>query len=268
MEGKINASIIDNLIIHTYTSPENGWSVNSHIIELPSQLLVVDAQLLIPYAEEVADYAASLGKPISRLYVTHHHPDHFFGATAFNTSISALTETAEMIEATADLFAGSMHARLGDLVPAKAPRVAQIIQAGTEIFDDIELEFIHLKNAETVDALIIALPNHGILITQDMIYNRIHPYLGDMAFDSWMQDLEHFKSQKKYVHIFPGHGKPGGTELYDLMLGYLAAARRIYQQSTTFTEFITAIKEARPDYYNDALLNLSQRYLFPKKNES
>jgi hypothetical protein len=39
--------------VHTFTAPEDGWLVTSHIIELPSQLLVVDAQYTLPYAHEV-----------------------------------------------------------------------------------------------------------------------------------------------------------------------------------------------------------------------
>ena len=43
--------------IHTFTGPEDGWLVNSHIIEFPSQLFVIDAQYTLPFAREVAGYA-------------------------------------------------------------------------------------------------------------------------------------------------------------------------------------------------------------------
>jgi hypothetical protein len=60
--------------IHTFTAPEEGWLVTSHVIELPSQLFVVDAQYTLPFAREVARYAAGLHKPLTRLYVTHTAP--------------------------------------------------------------------------------------------------------------------------------------------------------------------------------------------------
>src|SRR5262252_9550835 len=69
-----------SLTIHTFTAPEDGWLVTSHVAELSSQLLIIDAQYTLPYAREVAGYAASLNKPLSRLYVTHYHPDHLLGA--------------------------------------------------------------------------------------------------------------------------------------------------------------------------------------------
>src|SRR5262245_6441656 len=70
--------------IHTFTAPEHGWCVTSHVIELPSQLIVVDPQYTLPLAGEVVDYANDLKKPISRLYITHYHPDHLLGAAAFD----------------------------------------------------------------------------------------------------------------------------------------------------------------------------------------
>ena len=83
--------------IHTFTAPEDGWLVTSHLIELPSQLLVVDAQYRLSYAREVVRYAAALKKPLNRLYVTHYHPDHLLGAAAFGTPLVALESVAGKI---------------------------------------------------------------------------------------------------------------------------------------------------------------------------
>jgi glyoxylase-like metal-dependent hydrolase (beta-lactamase superfamily II) len=190
MKGTLVITTVDDLTIHTYTSPENGWSVNSHIVELPGQLLLVDAQLLIPYATEVAGYAATLGKPITWLYVTHHHPDHYFGAQVFNLKISALHQTAEMIAASGEAYINVMRPRLSEMVPNKAPRPEIIIEPGYDVIDGIDIEFIHSKNAETADALMIAFPKHRVIITQDLIYNNVHSFLGEMAFENWKNDIK------------------------------------------------------------------------------
>ena len=51
--------------IRTFVAPEDGWCVTSHVIELPSQLIVVDAQYMRPLAGEVIRYATDLKKPIT-----------------------------------------------------------------------------------------------------------------------------------------------------------------------------------------------------------
>jgi hypothetical protein len=50
MSGKITTTANARLKVHTYTAPEDGWKVNSHLIEFATQLLVVDAQYTLTYA--------------------------------------------------------------------------------------------------------------------------------------------------------------------------------------------------------------------------
>src|SRR5215467_8936848 len=95
--------------IHTFTAPEDGLLVTSHIIELPSQLLVVDAQYTLPYAREVVRYAAERGKPVTRLYITHYHPDHLLGAAGFDAPLFALDSVAEKIAMAGDRVAREEH---------------------------------------------------------------------------------------------------------------------------------------------------------------
>ena len=85
MQGSVSITDRGGVKIHTYTSPENGLLVTTQLIELPSQIIAIDAQYGLPHAAEAVEYARSLGKPISRLYVTHEHPDHFFGAATFGS---------------------------------------------------------------------------------------------------------------------------------------------------------------------------------------
>ena len=51
--------------VRTYIAPADGWLVNTQIVEGATKLIISDAQLLNPYAEEVAAYATSLGKPVA-----------------------------------------------------------------------------------------------------------------------------------------------------------------------------------------------------------
>jgi hypothetical protein len=53
MQGEITLTQARELRVHTFTAPDKGRRVNSHIIELPSQLLVIDSQYFLPYAREV-----------------------------------------------------------------------------------------------------------------------------------------------------------------------------------------------------------------------
>jgi glyoxylase-like metal-dependent hydrolase (beta-lactamase superfamily II) len=265
MAGKITLTKGKVVKVYTYTAPEDGWLVNSHIIELPTQIFIVDAQYTLDYAAEVYAYAKSLGKPITRLYITHYHPDHLMGAAAFEgIPIYALPEVKAKIEAVGDRVAREEHEKMGARINDHAEKPTQIVNPGSETVDGIHLEFIALKNAETADALMVGLPDDKILITQDLVYNKVYVFLGDHAFDSWSDDLRHFQTLP-YKHIVPGHGNPGGRELYDAMLHYMAFAKQAYAESNTGDELKAKTIAAYPDYGGHPLLDQHTRFLFPKK---
>ena len=162
--------------IHTFTASEDGWLVNSHVIEFPSQLFVIDAQYTLPNAREVVGYARNLRKPMTRLIVTHYHPDHILGAATFDVPLYALESVAERINAVGDRVAQEEHKKVGPDIPATVRRPDKRIAVGNEIVDGVRLELRRLKEAETEDALTIALPDAGAIIVQDLVYQsmRIH----------------------------------------------------------------------------------------------
>jgi glyoxylase-like metal-dependent hydrolase (beta-lactamase superfamily II) len=261
MPGVFALTRSGDICVHSYTAPEAGWLVNTHIIETGTQLLVVDAQYTLDYAREVVAYAATLGKPIARLYVTHYHPDHILGAAAIPASIHALEEVARKIEAVGDRVAGEEHEKMGSAIPIHAERVRHIVAPGLETIDGVRLEFIQVKHAETEDALLIGLPEHGILITQDVVYNGVHVFIGEHAFDGWTAALDYCQ-KLPYDKILPGHGAPGGPELYEAMRTYLDAARSALAQAADGPDLRARLIEIFPDHRGRVLLEHQMRFLF------
>jgi len=66
--------------VHTYTGGEDGFLVNTHVVEGSRRLVVFDTQFLRPYANEAADMIEAIGKAVERIIITEVHPDHWFGA--------------------------------------------------------------------------------------------------------------------------------------------------------------------------------------------
>jgi glyoxylase-like metal-dependent hydrolase (beta-lactamase superfamily II) len=266
MLGTISTTRSHGVSVHTYTAPEDGWRVNTHIFELVTQLIVLDAQYMLQYAREVLDYAATLGKPITRLYISHYHPDHLLGAAAFSAPIYALQEVKAKIEAAGDRVAAEEHEKHGDLIPAHAQRPSRLVAPGVETIDGISLEFSLLKHAETEAALVIGLPDHDILATQDLIYNRVHVFVGEKAFAGWADALAKYQNLA-YTRILPGHGAPGGPELFDAMRHYLSVAREALSQANAPSDLKSQLIAAFPDFDGHALLGHQMRFLFASRNQ-
>jgi glyoxylase-like metal-dependent hydrolase (beta-lactamase superfamily II) len=130
-----------------------------------------------------------------------------------------------------------------------------------EVIEDTRFKFIQLRDAETEDALMIGLPDHGVLITQDLIYNGVHVFIGERAFDSWSVALKTYRALP-YERILPGHGAPGGPELYDDMAHYLSVARAALAQASGPAGLKQRLIAAFPEFSGRALLDHEMRFFF------
>ena len=247
--------------IHTFTAPEEGWLVTSHIIELQSQLLVVDAQYTLSYAREVARYASELKKPVTRLYVTHYHPDHLLGAAVFEAPLFALANVARKIGAVGNRVAREEHEKTGADIPAEARQPDRLVDEGQAIIDGVCLEHRLLSGAETEDALTLALPDAGAIIVQDLVYNHTHLFLAERHFDRWRAALKQYR-ELPYDIVLPGHGLPGDKALYDGMIDYLDFAEGALNESSTAAEFKQRILGRYREYGGGGVLDHQLRFLF------
>jgi hypothetical protein len=133
-----------------------------------------------------------------------------------------------------------------------------------DVIEGTRFEFLRLRHAETEDALMIGLPDHRVVITQDLIYNNVHAFIGEQAFDSWGLALEKYRALP-YDRIFPGHGAPGGLELYDAMARYLTVARAALFEASDPADLKQRLISAFPQFGGRALLDHQMRFLFPSR---
>src|SRR6202023_3970687 len=69
--------------IKVFTSPDDQFWANSVIIEGEHEVMLVDAQLTKNNAEKVLQEINATKKPLSIIYITHEHADHFLGLEVF-----------------------------------------------------------------------------------------------------------------------------------------------------------------------------------------
>src|SRR6476659_10847032 len=69
--------------IKVFTSRDDQFWTNSVIIEGVHEVMLVDAQLTKTNAERVLRQITDTHKPLSTIYITHEHADHFLGLEVF-----------------------------------------------------------------------------------------------------------------------------------------------------------------------------------------
>ncbi len=262
--GTITVTKGHRVTVHTYTAPEVGWLVNSHIIELPKQLLIVDAQYLLPCGRELAQYAKSLKKPITRVYVTHYHPDHHLGAGALDAPLFALPDVKAKIDAIGERLASEERAKFPEgsgMITDHARQIDNVVALGPETVDGVALDLRPINHAETEIALAVAIPSERMMIPQDLLYNRVHLFLGEKRFSGWRQALMEYRALP-FDKILPGHGLPGDARLYEENIAYLDFAEAQLPLSSDGDDFKARLMKQYPTYGGLALLDHEKRFLF------
>ncbi len=193
--------------------PGDRVAAKSHVIELASQTVLFDVPLTAGYAREVLAVAASLGKPVTRLYISHAHPDHFATAALVGAPSYALAPVKDLIDRSGDVRIQRGYActpdHAGVPLPASRPVDRAMAAGEEETLDGARLRFEAVGQAETDTQLAVALPDAGVLITQDVLCNGVHLFLGEHAFEAWQAAITRLDALP-YGVIIPGHGLPRG----------------------------------------------------------
>ena len=258
MFGTVVTTVGDGLTVHTYIAPSDGWHATSHVLEFATQLVVIDAQYVIDYAAEAFAYAQSIAKPITRVYVSHDHPDHWRGSAAFGAPIYALASTRDGIAAAVEAMADS--GQLGD-VPGKAVIPSRIVTVGEEVIDGVTVAFDEVMSAESATMLLVSVPALGLVFAQDLVFNSLHLFIAEGNLEGWVDAIMGLKA-REFSMVLPGHGAPGGVELYDFVLDYLAVAQPLLDSATGPDELKKGLISAFPDAGGRGLLDIQSDIIF------
>ncbi len=253
--------------VHTYMSPPAMFANTSHIIELKNELIIVDGQFFAPYALELKKFTDSLGKPVTRFYISHDHPDHYIGfGDAFpNVKVYALAETKTSIEQTGQGVLEQRQAQFGPMIATKLNKPSFIQQPGEETIGNVKFIFEKSLNNEAAVSLVIKLPELGVYIAQDIVYNKIHLFIEGNT-KGWETSLNKIINEKRYKTILAGHGKEGGIALLNENLKYLAFVNETIMKSKNKEEFKSAILKKYPEYGGEQLLDIYLNYYLKPSN--
>ena len=269
LKGSVVVTDRAGVCIHSYVAPEDGWLVNSHIVEGPTRLILFDGQLLNAYAEEVAAYAASLDKPVDRIVVSHGHPDHWAGLEVlvrhFPTApVYTLEGVIGVIRQAGPVMIAGLQRLLGSKVASTVTVPANVLATGTTIIDGIPFEFREVRDAESDLQLLALLPEQRVLMAFDLVFApHDHLFTTVPHFDHWIGQLEALKVIPDYDLLLIGHDTPVDVAAIDATIAYLRQAARIFAASKSSSEYAGGLKAAFPDRRQPGWVDFSGRRLFP-----
>jgi glyoxylase-like metal-dependent hydrolase (beta-lactamase superfamily II) len=252
----------NGLMVHRYSSRVEAFYVNSWIIEFDRGLVIVDSQFLLSEAKGLVKKIQEIAKPPIALLITHPHPDHYNGGAFIKSvfpqiEIISTQKTLDGIKSSEgpkrDFWTPIFHE---DYPPVTAfpSKVALSNKVISILNEDFIFEDIGAGECENVST--IFLPGHNVLLSSDLIYNEVHPWLAEGRSLLWLEQITHALNKYSNIkHVYPGHGAATDINGFHRILNYINRFQQLLHIKDEFKEVATALKTEFPGYPLEMLID-------------
>jgi glyoxylase-like metal-dependent hydrolase (beta-lactamase superfamily II) len=243
-----------------------AWVANSAtLIYGARDAVLVDTFLTVDQSVQLADEVAASGKNLTCVYITHGHGDHFFGLGALEERFPNVraVATAAVIDHIAgqlrpDMLDGFWRQRFPGQIPDK-PSVPEPLDGVSIDLEGSALIPIETGYTDTADSTSLHVPSIGLIAAGDVVYNGIHPYLGESSAATrlqWIAALDKLSTLGARA-VVAGHKIPGNDDDPEAIAQtrqYLRDFIRLDQATDTPRQLFDAMIELYPDRANPGSL--------------
>jgi len=242
--------------IKVFTSQDDQFWTNSVMVEGVHEVMLVDAQLTRTNAERVLRAIKETHKPLSLIYITHEHADHFLGLEVFREAYPRVRIIAT----------STVVARINQVYQEKIDKWKELLGSGAtthvvpiEQFDDstITFESSHMEvlkhiQGDTDENTMLWIPGQRILVGGDVVFNNMHVYTAEtdgQARKKWLNSLNTIRALQPSV-VIPGHSKAGAPLDASTAVAFTETYLLVFEEELTRAKdpggLIEAMKERFP----------------------
>lgn len=257
MEIRLNTHGPNALATKVFFSDESGFEVASVIVTGKTDAVLIDAQWTLSNAYRVIAEILETGKYLKTIYITHAHPDHYFGlgtiAEAFpEARVIALPSVARIINSQ---FFGKIEHWEEVIGPINVPRKTAKIEPLADNHFELEghrIEIIPEVMGDMKYNTAVWIPSIKTLYGSDVLFNQAHPFTCEVTAEErkqWIQDIERLETMGAEV-VIPGHQKPGmpfDSSSCSFTKDYLVATDEELAKTNDVAGFYYAMVKRFPD---------------------
>ena len=242
--------------ISVFTSPDDQFWTNSVIVEGMHEVMLVDAQLTRTSAEKVVQQIKATKKPLSVIFITHEHADHFLGLEVLKEAyprvrIIANSAVVERINTVYQEKINKWKKILGSGATSHAVAIEKF--DGDFInFESSKIEILKNIQGDTDENTMLWIPGQRILIAGDVLFYDMHVYTAETdskARGKWLNSLQKIRELKPSV-VIPGHSKVGApldaSTAVDFTENYLLVFEGELKKAKDADSLINTMKEKFP----------------------
>ncbi len=233
------------LKVDVFTAQADGFLVTSTLVSGEKDAVLIDTQFTLSEARRLAARVLESKKNLKTIFITHAHPDHFFGLEVLKAQFpnAEVITTQSALEEMKAITPGKL-AQWKPLYGANltsAPVFPKALAADHLELEGQRLELISLEAGESEAATVVWIPSVKTAVVGDLAYNNVHVWLAgtDAARrDSWMKNLAKVKALGPQV-VVAGHEVPEAKRtvaVLDDTTAYLKDFNAVLAQSKTAEE--------------------------------
>jgi len=191
-----------------FDKANGGNIVNTGFIVTDSGVVVIDSGPSRRYGEAMREAIARVtDRPIIKVLLTHHHPDHVLGNQAFaDVPIAALAGTTELLREQGNAMAENMYRLVGDWMRGtEVVLPTESVTTGTLEVGGRTLRLLALRGHTGADLAILD-ERSGVLFAGDILfYQRALTTPNSPGLDVWLADLDTLQALP-WKRLVAGHG--------------------------------------------------------------
>jgi glyoxylase-like metal-dependent hydrolase (beta-lactamase superfamily II) len=242
--------------IKVFTSPDDQFWTNSVIVEGAHEVLLVDAQLTKTSAEKVLQQIKETKKPLSIIYITHAHADHFLGLEVFKEAYPRvrIIVNSAVVDRINKVYQEKIDKWKTILGSGATSHVAAIEKFDGNLitFETSHIEVLKNIQGDTDENTMLWIPGQRILIAGDVLFNDMHVYTAETdskAREKWLNSLQKIRELNPSV-VIPGHSKVGApldaSTAVDFTENYLLVFEEELKKAKDPDGLINTMKERFP----------------------
>jgi len=222
--------------IKVITSQDDQFWTNSVLIEGAHEVMLVDAQLTKTNAERVLQAIRETHKPLSLIYITHEHADHFLGLEVLKGAYPRvrIIATAAVVTRINHVYQEKLDKWKQLLGASATTHVVPIepFDGDTITFESSRIEVLEHIQGDTDENTMLWIPGQRILVGGDVVFNNMHVYTAEtdtQARGKWLNSLNTIRALQPSA-VIPGHSKSGAQLDASTAVDFTETYLRVFEE--------------------------------------
>lgn len=267
------ASAQSKLHLRVFTSAPGGFSVNSTLIYGDRDAILVDTQFVRSEAYRVAAMILESKKNLTTVYITHGHPDHYFGLAVLKQAFPNAKFVA--LPATIGAIRNGWEGRLkfwtpefGFNLPTTGPILPDELQGNALNLEGHALQVVGGVTGDGPNNSYVWIPSLRAVIAGDIVFSGAH-FTPPKMPGEWLKTLDQIADLKP-ITVIPGHERIGArndASTIAFMKAYIHDYNDALESSKTAAEFRSKLTKKYPNFALERLIVSAADAAFPSNKK-